>query len=108
VNNKPILLAGLPRSGTTWVGEIMSQADDVKYVFEPDNEKINAYAWLCKSGHHRFPHIEQSMSQDKFAELKRLWHEAFKGQLGGNFDNKIFKLLFLSKVLSIESVIGEK
>jgi hypothetical protein len=38
INNNPILIAGLPRSGTTWVGEVISQAKDVRYVFEPDNE----------------------------------------------------------------------
>lgn len=108
LNNKPILLAGLPRSGTTWIGEIMSQANDVKYVFEPDNEKINAYAWLCKSDIHRFPYIEQSMPQDDFFDLKRLWREAFRGRLGGNFNKRIFTLLFESKVPYIEAGIGEK
>jgi hypothetical protein len=43
-----------------------------------------------------------------FLDLKRLWHHAFRGKLGSNFDKKMFTSFFASKVTNIETDIGEK
>ena len=32
---KPILITGIPRSGTTWVGNIIPSAPGVGYIYEP-------------------------------------------------------------------------
>ncbi len=37
VDNKPILVTGMPRSGTTWVGRMISQVPTIRYVHEPFN-----------------------------------------------------------------------
>ena len=37
LNNTPILITGTPRSGTTFVGEILSHSKQLKYVYEPMN-----------------------------------------------------------------------
>lgn len=37
LKNSPILITGTPRSGTTFVGEILSHCKDLKYVYEPLN-----------------------------------------------------------------------
>jgi len=36
-HERPILITGMPRSGTTWVGRIISNAPSVGYVHEPFN-----------------------------------------------------------------------
>lgn len=36
-SNKPILVTGAPRSGTTWVGRIIGHAPFIRYVHEPFN-----------------------------------------------------------------------
>lgn len=55
--NKPILITGSHRSGTTWVGKVLARAPKVAYVFEPFNNAIdtsvnpkqfpNVYQYLC-------------------------------------------------------------
>jgi len=45
-----ILVVGLPRSGTSWVGRALSAGDDTGYVSEPDNEDGFAYAVRAKRG----------------------------------------------------------
>lgn len=37
VSHKPILVTGSPRSGTSWVGRMMSQVPFVRYIHEPFN-----------------------------------------------------------------------
>lgn len=39
MNDKLIILAGMPRSGTTWIGKIIDSHPDTVYFHEPDNEK---------------------------------------------------------------------
>ncbi len=38
IENKMLLLFGMPRSGTTWVGKIFDSHPDVLYLHEPDTE----------------------------------------------------------------------
>jgi len=45
-SNKSILVTGIPRSGTSWVGRMISQAPYVRYVHEPFNISGN----LCSCG----------------------------------------------------------
>ena len=66
----PILIVGLPRSGTTWVGEVLSSARNTYYVFEPDNEGLSPLAWLCKKDIHRFPYL---VAKDESADYHLLW-----------------------------------
>lgn len=35
IEGKPILLISLPRSGSSWLGEVLAQQDDVRYLREP-------------------------------------------------------------------------
>ncbi len=68
-----ILLLGPPRSGTTWVANVLALADGMRFVNEPDNEKIS---WLgrCYKRHvPRFPLLEVGDSPRDFAVL---WQKA--------------------------------
>ena len=35
-----VLVAGLPRSGTTWVGEVLGRTAGARYLHEPDNHLV--------------------------------------------------------------------
>ena len=43
-----VLVAGLPRSGTTWVGEVLGRTAGARYLHEPDNHLVRPDAWLAK------------------------------------------------------------
>lgn len=48
VNTKhPILVTGSPRSGTTWIGEVLSKYKNIGYIHEPFN--INTKAGICNA-----------------------------------------------------------
>ena len=74
-DKKPILIAGLPRSGTTWVSNVLSTSDTT-YLHEPDNEKLYLMAFHAKRQLNRFPYLRADDSHTKFA---RLWTAVFKG-----------------------------
>lgn len=48
------ILFGYPRSGTTWISEILASSGELTYLHEPDNERINIAGLLCKKGHARY------------------------------------------------------
>ncbi|MDH4168684.1 MAG: sulfotransferase [Acidimicrobiia bacterium] len=52
--HRPMLLVGLPRSGTTWVARSLESAGSVDLVLEPDNEGFHPLAYGYKRSH-RFP-----------------------------------------------------
>ncbi len=41
---KPILVTGAPRSGTTWVGRMISQSAAVTYIHEPFNANLDRFS----------------------------------------------------------------
>ena len=105
MNKKPILIAGLPRSGTTWIGEIISTDKNIRYYYEPDNEKINSYAYYFKKTVHRFPfRLAESSSDDYYY----LWKNAFSGIPLRKLNTLLFKLFYRSNVPHIEAEIGNK
>ncbi|MCC6680705.1 MAG: sulfotransferase [Phycisphaeraceae bacterium] len=82
-----ILLLGLPRSGTTWVANVLGLADRMRFVNEPDNEKIS---WLgrCYKRHvPRFPLLEIGDTPRDFA---RLWQKAAVGPRAAWLSRSIF------------------
>lgn len=50
-NSKPILVTGSPRSGTTWVGRMISLAPSVRYIHEPFNISRRSCACGVKFDH---------------------------------------------------------
>lgn len=55
----PVIVSGSHRSGTTWVGEMLTLPDDVAHVHEPLNP-ANRLSWLSVPPHHAFQHIDDS------------------------------------------------
>jgi len=71
-----ILVAGLPRSGTTWLAKILAEAPGVRYVNEPDNRGVDPYAWLATIGLAPRPALSPGQS---VPDYRSLWELAFKG-----------------------------
>lgn len=65
-----VLILGVPRSGSTWVAEVLGALPRVQYIHEPDNEKVSQMAWRAKRAVGRFPILGVG---DSHPGLERLW-----------------------------------
>ncbi len=71
------LLAGVPRSGTSWTAKALSCAAGVRYANEPDGFR-DAYAFRVMMRHGENPRIN---ALDDAPDYERLWAGAFAGNL---------------------------
>ena len=72
----PLLMLGLPRSGTTWSARLVASAEGCRPVMEPDNEKTSAPAIGAKRAVGRFPVLAPGEDQPAY---RRLWAWALAG-----------------------------
>ena len=100
-----LLITGLPRSGTTWVGRIVSTAQNIEYVFEPDNEKISPAAWYYKRDLHRFPYLKAA---DNAPGYQTLWEAIFTRAVGSSVLYFLLERYFRRKTFMVEAYIGDK
>jgi hypothetical protein len=70
-----VLIAGVPRSGTTWVGQALGHTDGAVYVNEPDGDH-DPFAFRARLGHLVAPVLRTG---DTATEWERLWAGAFAG-----------------------------
>lgn len=73
-----LLIAGVPRSGTTWVGRVLRRTSGTCYVDEPDNETKEPFALKAKTSFGAFPMLSVG---DRAGDLETLWGEAFAGRV---------------------------
>jgi hypothetical protein len=73
---KPVLVLGLPRSGTTWTAQMLACAPGTVAVMEPDNEKAWASAVAGKAPVGRFPVLAPG---DDAPAYRDLWTWALSG-----------------------------
>jgi hypothetical protein len=71
-----VLGAGLPRSGTTWVGEVLGRTAGARYLHEPDNHLVRPEAWEAKRSFGPYPELNPG---DDGGDYERLWALAFAG-----------------------------
>jgi len=71
-----VLVAGLPRSGTTWVGEVLGRTAGARYLHEPDNHLVRPEAWWAKRRLGPYPELRPGTGG---GEYERLWEQAFAG-----------------------------
>lgn len=74
-----VLVVGVPRSSTTWVGSVLAAAPDTILVHEPDNREVDAYAGVAKRGlgvHGFFPVVAPG---ERASEYGVLWRLAMRG-----------------------------
>lgn len=70
-----VLIAGVPRSGTTWVGQALGHTDGAVYVNEPDGDH-DPFAFRARRGQIVAPVLEPG---DAAPEWDQLWAGAFAG-----------------------------
>ncbi|MGH8990335.1 MAG: hypothetical protein ACRDZ7_02270, partial [Acidimicrobiia bacterium] len=71
-----VLVAGIPRSGTTWVGRVLGEADGAGYVHEPDNHLVRPEAWWAKRDLGAYPRLDPGQVAPDYEWLFRV---AFAG-----------------------------
>ncbi len=69
-----VLVAGAPRSGTTWVAEMLATAAETAFVHEPDNHRLWPAAALAKAGLGRQPALDTVPPKPAYDDL---WLDAF-------------------------------
>ena len=77
-----VLVAGLPRSGTTWVGEVLGRCVGARYLHEPDNHLVRPEAWWAKRRLGPYPELRPGTVLSGGAgggDYERLWAVAFAG-----------------------------
>jgi hypothetical protein len=72
-----ILIVGPPRSGTTWVEQVLGRAASARVVHEPDNETCNPFALRAKTSLGRFPVLGPGDTAP--LAYHDLWSRAFEG-----------------------------
>lgn len=73
----PILVVGVPRSGTTWVSRVLTVGYNAQFINEPDSEHQDPFALKAKLDLGRFPVLARN-EQAPFAYAE-LWDRAFGG-----------------------------
>lgn len=80
-----LLVLGTPRSGTTWVFEVLAAAPGVTDVLEPDNEKVSFLGQFFKSHLPRFPTLRPGDEDPNFFSLwQQSWHSPLGSWLATN------------------------
>src|SRR5919106_1377375 len=71
-----VLVVGIPRSGTTWVGHVLGATQGATYVGEPDNHLKSPFALRTKRllGMRDFPALSAGSPSSAFQSL---WDNAF-------------------------------
>ena len=94
-----VLVVGLPRAGTTWVGQTLRRTEGASFVGEPDNERKEPYALRGKRGLGRFPALK---ANDEAPEFAHLWDLAFEGRVSGKRYREMAARRLLARVTQTE------
>lgn len=75
-----MILVGVARSGTSWLGHALGRARDVRFYYEPDNVDADplADAGAGRRGFGPYPVIEHDQDAGQFAPL---WDLVFSGRM---------------------------
>jgi hypothetical protein len=76
--SRRLLIVGVPRSGTSWLGRALALTKDASYVHEPDHERYVVPAMYAKRRLGLFPVLAPG---DRAPGYKRLWERAFRDEL---------------------------
>ena len=71
---RDVLIAGVARSGTTWIGRVLGETTGVRYVNEPDNHAIRPFAFRAKRPLGPFPILDRN---EGAPEYEQLWASVF-------------------------------
>ena len=79
-NSGRVMIIGLPRSGSTWLGRTLSNAAAVTYVPEPDNMDRNIAAGAAMRWRGSYPMLEP---RERARGMNRMYSAAFEGRGNG-------------------------
>jgi hypothetical protein len=73
-----VLIVGVPRSGTTWVAEVLAAGGGASYLEEPDNHFRFGFAFRAKRllGRRDYPSLERAEAGPAVRDYTRLWAAA--------------------------------
>lgn len=75
----PVLIIGSPRSGTTWVEQVLGCTAGAYAIHEPDNEATDPFAFRAKLDVGRYPVLGPGdEAPEPYVEL---WERAFDGEI---------------------------
>lgn len=90
METRRVLVTGIPRSGTTWVGAALSGCREVVFVDEPDDERRFAITHRAKMGLGRYPIIapgdETTVGGYGIIRYREMWDAAWN--VGNEFAPK--------------------
>lgn len=67
--HRSVLLLGLPRSGSTWIGHALGAVEGVTYVHEPDNDVLHRHALAAKGDLGLMPMLDRDDDEPGYARL---------------------------------------
>ena len=75
---RPVLVVGIPRSGTTWIARVVAEGTGARYLEEPDNHFRFGFAFRAKEalGRREYPPLEPGEAPDAVQDYARLWRDA--------------------------------
>ena len=73
---RPLVIAGVPRSGSTWTKQVLEQDGDLLSLMEPDSEGYQPTAIRAKRDIGRFPLLHPG---DRDEPYRRLWSWILEG-----------------------------
>ncbi len=86
-----LLVAGVPRSGTTWIGQTLGVTDHSVYVHEPDGDH-DPFAFRARLGHGVTPALDAG---DVDPDYQRLFAGAFAGgRYAGTVRDKVARRIY--------------
>jgi len=90
MSDAPVLVVGVPRSGTTWVAQILARGGRASYLEEPDNHLRFAYAFRAKRrlGARAYPGLVAGAAGAGLGDYEALWRSAFSGGVGSRPSRK--------------------
>jgi Sulfotransferase family len=103
--SKQILIIGTPRSGTTWVFEVLAGAANVTPVLEPDNEKVSFTGRMFKPHLPRFPTLQLG---DEDTTYTSLWQQAMHSPFGSWLATNRFLRTLEGMVFNGENLVVKK
>ncbi len=101
-----IILFSVPRSGSTWLSEVLTYKNGIRKVHEPDNE-LNSYFGLHhKVGLPRFPFLTADDHNEKY---KRLFQIALHHNIAdqASWQNKLIKKIYGLKKEKLQSNLAQ-
>ncbi len=86
-----LLIAGVPRSGTTWIGQALGRTDGSVYVHEPDGDH-DPFAFRARLGHNVAPALAAGDVDENY---HRLFAGAFAGgRYAGTLRDKVARRIY--------------